>query len=345
MASTEGTVISQLFYDTSGKFPLGIQDEDWLKGRQQGWLGGLAKDVHPQRGGWDVIVDAKIRDQIPGITEEIIKNLDLSARPVEVGRYEVVFDAASVADLLTNTIGLATQLDRAIGLEANSGGTSYLGPDPMEFLGTMPVGSPLLNVSGNRSMPKGTATVKWDDEGVMPDEFPLITNGRLVDFQTTREQAPWLKSWYQREQRAVQSHGCARSTSALFIPLQQLPNLVMQPAAEPASFESMVAGVKRGYAIFGGRAFPDFQAKNVSGTGGVREIINGRLGDVIHGAGFLFNSMEFWKSVTAVGGASSVQQVSSSSRKGQPTQSSGHHVSAVPITVKNLSIIDMRRRA
>ncbi len=346
MASTDGTAIAQTFYSTEAAYPLVLQPKDWRVASQKGASGAGAENLFKQRGGWDIVLDAKVLDQIPMMAEKAISVYSLNPRPVDIGRFDVVFDATTAASLVSQTFGLATQLDRAIGFEANAGGTSYLGPDPMEFLGSNVAVAPLINISANRSMPKGMATVKWDDEGVLPDEFSLVKNGLLVDYQTTREQASWIKPWYQKQQRTVGSHGCASASSAMSLPLQQPPNLLLQPDASSATFESMIAGIKRGYAIEGGLINTDFQAKNGSGSNGlVREIVNGKLGDQVQSAGFLFNSTELWKNVTTIGGSSSVRVSPKVNFKGQPMQDRDYTVSAVPITVKNVSIIDSRRRA
>lgn len=346
MASTDGTAIAQVFYSTEGEYPFVLQPKDWRIASQKGGSGATADNLFKQRGGWDIILDANVLDQIPTMAEKAIAMYGLNPGPVDIGRYDVVFDAAATASLLAQTFGLATQLDRAMGFEANGVGSSYLGPDPMEFLGSNVAAAPLINISANRSMPKGMATVKWDDEGVLPDEFSLVKDGLLVDFQTTREQALWMKPWYQKQRRTIGSHGCASAPSAVSLPLQHPPNLSLQPDTSSTTFESMISGIKRGYAIAGAEISTDFQAKNGMGTNGfVREIVNGELGNVIQHSGFLFNAVDFWKNVTAIGGSSSVKVAPKTNVKGQPMQASDYSVSAVPLTVKDVSIVDSRRRA
>jgi TldD protein len=345
MASTDGTYTAQTIYTTSGGFGIGIAPTDW-RAREDGKGLNLGADhLGTQNKGWELLIDAKIHDQIPGLLEQGAELLKIGRRPVMIGRFDVVFDSASAGNLLSNTFGLATQLDRALGYEANATGTSYLGPKPLDLLGTTQVATPSITVTANRSTPGALATVKWDDEGVVPDEFTLIKDGTLVDYQTTREQAAWLAPWYRKQGTPVHSHGCASSQSALNFTLQRTPNLVLAPGKDSVSFADMIAGTKRGVAIFGGQATTDFQARNGWGTGTVRQITNGKLGPVLSYAGYLFNSTELWKNVTAIGGPASVTSTVDQHYKGQPASTSGFSISAVPLSVKDMSIIDTSRKA
>jgi TldD protein len=187
--------------------------------------------------------------------------------------------------------------------------------------------------------------VKWDEEGVEPDEFTLVKDGVLIDYQTTREQAAWLAPWYNKQSLPVRSHGCAAVESAMSIPMQHIPNLTMKPGAVDASFADLVAGTTRGIAFIGGEARTDFQARNGTGWGLAREINNGKLGPILTDVAYLFRTTEMWKNVTAIGGVNSSQRLAVSHAKGQPSQTTSHTVTAVPMAVKNMSIINPSRRA
>lgn len=341
-ASTEGSAVGQTFYNFGGAWAFAVLPKDW---RDTYGSKAAARGLSTTRNGWNVFVDAHVRDQIPELVEQIRENKKLHLQPGDIGRYDVVFDAATTASIISETFGQATQLDRALGYEANAAGTSYLGPDPFVHLGATQVAANNVTISGNRSMPGGNATVKWDDEGVEPDDFNIVENGVLVDYQTTREQASWLKPWYDKRGKPVRSHGCMQTSSGLGNPIQMPPNLVMKPADTNATFESMVAGTKKGLAIMHGGVSTDFQAKNGMGSGTVREIVNGKLGQPWAISSFLFNSTELWKNVTEIGGTSSASTTPSGEYKGQPSQQSKYSISAVPMAVKNVSMVDSSRRA
>jgi TldD protein len=269
----------------------------------------------------------------------------LPVKPVDVGRYTIVCAASLATQFVGQTIGPATELDRAIGYEANSGGTSWLN-DPLNMVGTLKVGAPLLTVTANRSDPKGLATVKWDDEGVEPEEITLVKDGVLNDFLTTRESASWLAPYYAKQGRPVRSHGCAAADHALSFTMLHPPNLVMQPAAERIGFEELVKDTKKGLAILSGRLSMDFQSKNGLCIGDVvHEIENGKLGAKIENVGILFQSSELWKNLTAIGGSHSTESRVAQSKKGQPEQKTLYTVSAVPFAAKDVTVVDVKRRA
>jgi TldD protein len=303
LATTDGTYVTQVIYRTQGEFLLSVQN---LDARYSGAIPKVsvsAAGLEPAGAGWEHVLDADIRGQIPELIERAEELLVLmrTAKPAEIGRYDLVCDASTMASILDTTLGCATELDRALGLEANAGGTSYLGPNPMTFLGT-PVGSPLVTVGASRALAKGVATVRWDDEGVVPSDFTLVEKGVLTEYQTTREQAAWLAPWYQRNSVSVASRGCAGAESALAFPMQRSPDLQLRAGTDDVTFDELVAGVPRGIAVIAGTARTDFQAKNGVGSGMLREIVDGKLGDMLVHGGFLFSAPDFWKNVAAIGG-------------------------------------------
>ena len=84
------------------------------------------------------------------------------------------------------SIGHSTELDRALGYEANYAGTSFLTPDK---LGKFRVGSDIVNFNGDRIRPESLSTCGYDDDGVKTRQFPIIKAGIFVGYQTIRDQA------------------------------------------------------------------------------------------------------------------------------------------------------------
>jgi TldD protein len=258
---------------------------------------------------------------------------------------DVVCDGSSIASLVDATFGYDTELDRALGYEANAGGTSYLGPDPMTYLGTN-IASPLINVTSNRSLAHGLATVQWDDEGVTPTDFPLVTEGQLVDYQTTRDQAPHLRPWYAKRQQPVASYGCAAWEDAQTVSLSMIPNLVLTPSASGPTVDEMITTMGKGIAMLGSVASTDFQAKNGTlSQGRAYEVAGGKKVARLSHAAVLFSATDFWKNVTAIGGPASVAQTPHNETKGQPDQSTAHTVSGVALALTKQALIDDTRKA
>ena len=87
----------------------------------------------------------------------------MTAPTVEAGTYDLVVHPSNLWLTIHESIGHATELDRALGYEANYAGTSFATYDK---LGTLQYGSPVMNVRGDRTQEHGLATVGYDDEGV-----------------------------------------------------------------------------------------------------------------------------------------------------------------------------------
>jgi TldD protein len=310
--------------------------------------------------GWELFLNADIPAQIAAVPGRMIARAAAGETPVNVGRYTVVCDGATMASVVEQTIGVATQLDRAMGYEANASGTSYLS-NPLGMLDQIQVAAPLITVTANRSEPAQLATVKWDTEGVVPESCTLVTHGIWTDFQTTREQAAWLAPYYSKHGRAVRSHGYAAAEDALAVTMQHMPNLALEPSASAVGVNDLIASVKNGVFITSGVTQTDHQARNGTIQGGdMRQITNGRLGKYLTGGVVQFNTTEFWKNVTAVGGAPTQVVIGTSGMnyrdnivaklfpnpgKGQPGQITSHSVSGVAAMVVNQPFIDLRRKA
>lgn len=339
-ASSEGAHTVQTIYQTGGGIGVSVPADGVTEEP-----GARSVDVFSTAGaGWEYIRNAPVEEIAQQVIAEALRSR--KKKPVEIGRFDIAFDAQATAGLLNGSIGLATGLERALGYEANTEGTSYLN-DPLVMLGTYRVGSPLVNVSANRSMPGGAATVQWDAEGVVPQEVALITDGVVTDFQTTRESASSLRPFYDKQGRPVRSNGCAGTFASTDAVRSWTPNIVLHPGASEVSFDDLVKNIKRGYAVCGGHVRTDFQLLNGDGTGDiVYEVVDGKLGTAVAGAQYLFRTPEFWKSIIMLGGARSarsygIDQISSVPSRDWET----HTVRAVPVLARNVVVTDTERRA
>ena len=114
------------------------------------------------------------------------------------------------------------------GYEANYAGTSFVSP-PEDKLGKFRYGPDFMNIQGDRSQEGAISTIGYDDDGVQPDDFLIIKDGIVNDYQTTREQASWLKWWYDKQGKPVRSHGCAYADSWSSVSFQRMPNVSLLP--------------------------------------------------------------------------------------------------------------------
>jgi len=303
-----------------------------------------AKGLAYTGAGYELLLEAKLEEQYPAMLERANtpkKRSDDNSVEVDVGRYDVVLPASTMAAIVDATVGQALQLDRALGFEANVEGTSYLAP-PEEWLGKTLAPS-FVTITADRSQRRGLATTKWDDEGVEPASYAIVKNGTVTDYHTTRAQAPWLSSWYAQQHASVQSHGDADATDAFFSPMQLMPNLALEPAAGDATLESLIGQVKKGILIvdFGFPPVMDQQLLNGFIFAIGVEIVDGKPGRPVKNVGFQFRAPEFWKNVTALGGASSAESSTQRTLKGEPQQQLYHTVRAVPALVSQMNVINV----
>ncbi len=337
--STDGSYYTQRVYRTEGSFSAVYQDA-------QGRSGSADIDfLSPAGVGLELFDEARMRGAINQMFEDIRKDSELPVRPIDVGRYDTAMSASAVAALLSNTVGVATELDRALGYEANAGGTSYLS-QPQEMLDDpYRIGAPSFSVTANRSDPGGVASVQWDDEGVVPAPFPIVANGVLADYHTTREGASWLKESYAKRNTPIRSHGCAFAPSGVDVPMPRTANLVMEPETAPHDMEALIRDMPKGIVFKNAFVSLDFQQLNGFLAGQCYEISNGKRVAQLMNAGAYFRAPELWKSLTAIGGRDSSERFGQTTQKGQPAQTGYHSVTAVPGVFEKLTIIDIARKA
>jgi TldD protein len=235
--------------------------------------------------GWDW--DAELTE-LPALLAE-----KLAAPSVEPGTYDLVVDPSNLWLTIHESIGHATELDRALGYEANYAGTSFA---TLDKLGSLQYGSDVLQVTGDRTIEHGLSTIGYDDEGTETQEWDLIRDGVLVGYQLDRRMAPMLG--------LDRSNGCAFADSPGHIPIQRMANVSIKPAAEDVSTDDLIGGVERGIYVIGDRSWSiDMQRYNFQFTGQrFFRIENGRLAGQLRDVAYQATTTEFWGSMDAVGG-------------------------------------------
>ena len=87
--------------------------------------------------------------------EEAVQKL--TARRVEPGRYDLVLDPSHLWLTIHESLGHSTELDRAIGEEANYAGTSFVAP-PEKMIGQLRFGPDFMNVQADRRRARSRAS-------------------------------------------------------------------------------------------------------------------------------------------------------------------------------------------
>jgi TldD protein len=273
-------------------------------GRGLEYLGGSPWSTEGAPGTWDFPAELAA---LPGLLAE-----KLAAPSVKAGRYDLVIDPSNLWLTIHESVGHATELDRALGYEAAFAGTTFATPDK---LGSLRYGSPVMHITGDRTAQHGLASVGYDDEGVAAQSWDLVTGGIFTGYQVDRRMA--LMRGMDR------SRGCAFADSPEHMPIQRMANVSLQPAAGGPSTEELIAGVEDGIYILGDKSWSiDMQRYNFQFTGQrFYKIENGRLAGQLRDVAYQAVTTDFWNSMEAVGGPQTyVLGGAFNCGKGQPQQ-------------------------
>ncbi len=240
----------------------------------------------------------------------------LKAPSVEAGPYDLVIDPSNLWLTIHESIGHATELDRALGYEAAYAGTSFA---TLDQLGSLRYGSDLMHVTGDRTAEHGLATIGYDDEGVQTQSWDIVRDGVLVGYQLDRAMAR------QNADRTgvARSNGCAFADSSSHVPIQRMANVSLQPVPDGPSTEELIAGVDRGIYILGDKSWSiDMQRYNFQFTGQrFYRIEHGRLAGMLKDVAYQATTTDFWQSMSRVGGPQTyVLGGAFNCGKGQPGQ-------------------------
>ncbi len=304
-----------------------------------------SNDVAPMGIGYEHVLDAKLGENATRWAEEAVQKL--SAKPVEPGRYDLLLHPSNLWLTVHETIAHPTELDRALGYEANYAGTSFVAP-PDKVLGKLKFGSDILNVVGDRDQHGSLGAIGWDDEAVKPVKFDIIKKGVFVDYQTTREQATMLADYYRKIGKPVRSYGCSYAQSWSDVQFQRMPNVSIQPGTRDYVWEDMIAQVDKGIAIIGDGSFSiDQQRYNGQFAGQVfYEIKGGKIVGMLKDLAYQFKTPQFWGSMKVIGGPRSYHLGGAfGDAKGQPGQSNSVSHGCPPALFSQVNIINTGRRS
>ncbi len=246
--------------------------------------------------GWEYLTDgshdwdAEI-EQVPELLAE-----KLRAPSVEAGTYDLVIHPSNLWLTIHESIGHATELDRALGYEANYAGTSFATYDK---LNTLQYGSPIMNVTGDRTVEHGLASIGYDDEGVQTQSWDIVRDGVLVGYQLDRPMGHMKP-----ELNDGRSNGCAYADSSGHIPIQRMANVSLQPAPDGPSTDELIGRVERGLYVVGDKSWSiDMQRFNFQFTGQrFYTIQDGELVGQVRDVAYQATTTDFWGSMEAVGG-------------------------------------------
>jgi TldD protein len=259
-----------------------------------------------------------------------------SARSVEPGKRDLILHPTHLWLTIHESIGHPTELDRALGMEANFAGTSFLTPDK---LGKFRVGSDIVNIVGEKTAPGSLATCGYDDDGVKTSSWHLIKNGIFVDYQTTRDQAGFIG------QKA--SHGSSYSQSWKDVPFQRMPNVNLVPGKKALSEAQLIADTDDAIFIKGNGSYSiDHQRYNFQFGGQVfYEVKKGKLVGMLRDVAYQARTPDFWSSCDAICDHSAYYVGGSmDDGKGEPGQSNAVSHGCATARFRKVNVINTARQ-
>ena len=310
LATTEGSVVRQTLMRINPSINITAISPDGSDFQSRSAV------VEPAGRGYEYVMGLELAANAQGWAEEAAMKLD--APGVEPGKWDLVLHPSNLWLTIHESIGHPTELDRALGFEANYAGTSFIYP-PEDVIGKLKMGPEFLQFEGNRTEFGGCATTGWDDEGVPAEAWPIIKDGIFVDYQTTREQAAWIS----QHTGIDRSHGCSYGQNWESMPFQRMPNVSMLPGEESLSEDDVIAATERGILVEGRGSYSiDQQRYNIQFGGQVFwEIRNGRKYQMLRDVAYVGRTPEFWNSLDVIGGAQTYfLGASFGDAKGQPIQ-------------------------
>ena len=340
LMTSDGSYIVQTIYRTSPSISITAVSSDFTDFQTR-----QSADIAPMGLGYEWVTESRMLERTPQMAEDAVAKL--SAKPVEPGRYDLLLHPSNMWLTIHETVAHPTELDRALGFEANYAGTSFVAP-PDQVLGKLKFGSDVMNIVGDREQPGSLGAIGWDDEAVKPTKFDIIKNGVFVDYQQTREQATMLADYYRKVGKPVKSYGCSYAQSWSDVQFQRMPNVSLQPGKNDYSWNDLVSQMDKGIAIVGDGSFSiDQQRYNGQFAGQVfYEIKGGKIVGQLKDVAYQFKTPLFWGSMKVIGGPKSYELGGAfGDAKGQPGQSNSVSHGCVPAIFTQCNILNTGRKA
>lgn len=192
-----------------------------------------------QSGGWEVVERADLVNNAARYGEEAVRLLKAPVLPETTGH--LILTGAVLNLQMHESIGHPLELDRSLGWEANFSGVSWVTPGQA---GTVRYGSDLLNVSCDNTLPLGMATAGYDDEGTRTRAVPLIENGILRAFESSRDTAA---------ETSLPETASVRAQDWASMPIVRMTNIALAPGE--GTLDDIVADTKDGVLMDGIRSW------------------------------------------------------------------------------------------
>jgi predicted Zn-dependent protease len=238
---------------------------------------------HSRQGGFEAIGNSGFVGAGRRLADEALQLL--AAPECPSGRMDVLLMPDQMMLQVHESIGHPLELDRILGDERNYAGTSFVTPD---MIGSYRYGSELLDVTFD-PLPGELATYRYDDEGSAARRVYLIKAGLLVS--------------------PLGGDGVANSRASGWNrpPIHRMANLNVEPGT--SGLDEMIASIERGVLMRSNVSWSidDSRNKFQFGCEWGELIEGGRRRHVVRNPNYRGVSARFWRSLRAVGDASTFE--------------------------------------
>jgi TldD protein len=328
-ASTEGSRIEQTITRLEPTFSVTAIDAthgDFVSRRSE---------LGPRQAGWEHVAASTFRSDARNIAEDA--RAKLHAPSVAPGKRDVILAPSHLWLVIHESIGHSTELDRAMGYEADLAGTSFATRDK---LGKLRYGGRDLHVYGDKTTPGGLATCGYDDDGEETQRFDIIKEGIFVGYQTTREQAAWVGE--------TRSRGTSYAEDFRSVAFQRMPNVSLAPGAEERSIDDIVAATDDAILITGDGSWSiDHQRYNFQFGGQMFwDVKKGKVVGPLRDVAYQSNTLDLWNGCTLMGGQKSWEMYGAlHDGKGEPGQSNAVSHGCPPARFSQVNVINTKASA
>lgn len=279
------------------------------------------------RSGYELITQTGFLSEAPRVAAQAVEKV--KAPSIDASQYDLVLDPEHLSLTMHESCGHPSELDRALGYEANFAGTSFLTPDKR---GSFRYGSTHVNLIADNTEPETLAATGYDDDGVACQKWDIVREGIFVGYCTSREVAPKIQE--------VRSRGSNRADSWGSVPMVRIANVGLEPGS--STVDDMIGGIKRGIYIEGHDSFSiDQKRYNFQFGGDAFWLIeNGKRTHMVRDVIYHGITPEFWGSCDAVADSSHRKRFGFiTCGKGQPMQSGWMTHAASHARFRNISVI------
>jgi len=324
-ASSVGSYIQQRIVQTAPSMSATAVDFATRKSKTRNF------QIMPVTGGYEHIESCGLLEQAGRVGSEAVEHL--AAPSIEPGVKDLVLLPSHLALTIHESIGHSTELDRALGYEANFSGTSFVAP-PASVMGKLQIGSPKVNIVGDRTLPQAMSTVGYDDDGVKATSWHIVKGGVFQSYQTIRDQAHLIGE--------KESRGCCYADSFDSIPFQRMPNVWLEAGPDGTTLDDLIGQVEDGVLIDGRGSYSiDHQRFNFQfGGDAFWEIKKGKKGRMLADVAYQSKTREFWNACAAIADQRFWQNYGlTNDGKGQPQQTNAMSHGCAPSLFRGINVL------